>query len=111
MKKILIDSCTIILLAKASVLEIFSNHNEIITTKQVYEEVLEGKKKLFPDALLLERLKKENKVNIISSNIASTEKIMLDYAMGNGEASLIAVAIKGKDTLVATDNKIGRAHV
>lgn len=108
MKKILTDSCTFILLAKASVLETFSDNNTVMTTKQVYDEVLEGKKKLLPDALLLERLKNENKVKVISSNLALTQKIMHDYAMGIGEASVISIAIKEKEIIVATDNMQGR---
>jgi predicted nucleic acid-binding protein len=108
MKKIFVDSCTFILLAKASVLELFSNNNIVMTTKNVYDEVLEGKKKLFPDALLLERLKNENKIKVTSLNSASTQKIMQDYAMGVGEASLISVAIKEKNVIIATDNMQGR---
>ena len=56
------DACSIILLAKASVLEEFTKWKEVFVTNGVYREVLEGKDKKFFDALLTEKLVGENKI-------------------------------------------------
>lgn len=108
MKKLVIDSCSVILLAKASVLETLAQAQELYITGAVAEEVLEGKKKLFADALLLERLLHEKKIKYTMSAKEMTEKIMSDYNMGRGEASIIAEGIKEKELIIVTDNLQGR---
>ena len=50
-----IDACSAILLAKATLLETVFETYDIQITKQAYEEVAEGKKEMFADALLIER--------------------------------------------------------
>ncbi|MBI5002854.1 hypothetical protein HZC31_05685 [Candidatus Woesearchaeota archaeon] len=108
MKKLLIDSCSIILLAKASVLEKLAEVHEATITSAVAEEVLAGKKKLFADALLLDRLLNEKKIRNVFHPKEITEKIMNDYNMGKGEASIIAVGLKEKEIIIVTDNLQGR---
>lgn len=97
-----------ILLAKASVLEVCVVVHSIVVTTEVYAEVLEGKKNVFPDALLLERLINEKKIRLLKAETKITNKLMQDFHMAKGEASTIAVGIKEKGVLVATDNKQGR---
>lgn len=104
---IVMDSCTVILLAKASVLEAFAEVHEARITGNVLDEVLKGKEKMQQDALLLERLHKEGKIVIIEHSKAVAGKLMKDFNMGKGEASTVAAAI-GKNCVVATDNKQGR---
>lgn len=106
--KICIDACTLILLAKASVLETVLIAYEVVTSKQVYEEVLAGKKKMFPDALLIERLADEKKLNIVFSPEDLTKRIKQDFAMAEGEASVISCGLSQKGMIIATDNKQGR---
>jgi len=108
MKKLIVDSCTIILLAKASVLETASESYILLITQEVYKEVLEGKTKQFKDALLTERLKETNKIKIVKPDTILMNKLMKDFNMGEGEASTVAIAIKDKNTITATDNKQGR---
>lgn len=102
------DACSIILLAKASVLESATAWYDLYLTKQVYNEVLEGKPKMFPDSLLLERLQKEGKIRLIEADQKILEKMTLDFNMGKGEASTIAVGIKENNMLIVTDNRQGR---
>lgn len=105
---LIIDACSMILLAKASVLEACVAMHSITVTTEVYNEVLEGKKKVFPDALLLERLVNEKKIRLLKADTKITNKLMQDFHMAKGEASTIAFGIKEKDVLVVTDNKQGR---
>ncbi len=102
------DACSLILLAKASVLETILSAYTISITNNVFEEVMKGKAKMSTDALLLERLYNEKKMSVISADNTLTKKIMTDFNMGKGEASTIAVGLKEKDSIVATDNRQGR---
>ncbi|HLC90180.1 MAG TPA: hypothetical protein VJI15_00265 [Candidatus Nanoarchaeia archaeon] len=102
------DACTVILLAKASVLEVALHAFKIVLTKEVYEEVIAGKKMMFQDALLLERLHHEQKIIIIPTPEILQHKLEIDFNMGRGEASVIAVGIADKEIVIATDNRQGR---
>src|SRR3989338_485319 len=101
------DSCSVILLAKATLLETAAVAYKVAITAQVEEEVLEGKKDKLADALLVERLVKESKLRIIDIDKKLSQKIADDFNMGKGEASAIAAAIKDK-CIAATDNRQGR---
>jgi predicted nucleic acid-binding protein len=105
--KIIMDACSIILLAKASVLETAAKKHSIEITRSVYDEVIAGKKKVAPDALLLERLCKERLITINKENKDKAKKIMNDFNMGKGEAATIASGM-GNDFIIATDNRQGR---
>ena len=110
---IIADACTVILLAKASVLETVAATYRLATPKPVYDEVLAGKENLFPDALLFERLVNEKKITVVFAPEKVSKKLQRDFNMGAGESSVIAVGITENKALVATDNKQGRmaAHV
>ena len=105
--KIVIDACTVILLAKATVLEPFTQAFGIIVTKDVLDEVIQGKQKLFDDALIIERLQKEKKIKLEIVPGRVVAKLADDFGLGKGEASVIATAIK-ENAIVATDNRQGR---
>lgn len=106
---ILFDSCTLILLAKASVLETLAALHRIHVPEEVRREVLAGKKHLFPDALLVERLTNEKKLVSVPTSKAVSHKIAADFNMGRGEASVIANALVRPGWSVATDNRQGRS--
>lgn len=106
--KIILDTCSVILLAKASVLEDFSEQHNLVITDGAYNEVVKGKEKKFLDALLLERLCKEKKIS--KTNVKSkylVNKFKKDFGLGGGEASTIALTIETKQSIL-TDNKQGR---
>jgi len=103
------DSCSIILLAKANVLEDFVNWKKVVIARAVYDEVVEGKKKKFFDALLTERLCNEKKLKIIDiKNIGLLKKLKEDYGLGDGEAETIAAYLEEKFKGLITDNRQGR---
>mgnify|MGYP001570717943 CR=1 FL=1 len=107
--KIAIDSCSIILLSKATVLEAVCKEYDLIMAKTVYEEVLKGKDKKFMDALLTEKMVKEKKIIIKKvANARLVNKLIRDFNLGNGEAEALALAISGECECIITDNKQGR---
>lgn len=104
---IIADSCSIILLAKATILEKTIEVYNLNITPKVLEEVIKGKDKMHLDALIVEKLKNENKLKITEDNKMITQKLAVDFNMGFGEASTISAA-KDKKCIVVTDNKQGR---
>lgn len=106
--KIVADACSIILLAKSSVLEESAKQHDLAVTDRVYKEVIAGKGKKYSDALLTERLYKEKKIKKITVKSKKLlNKIKKDYGMGDGEASTLVISLKtGKGIL--TDNRQGR---
>lgn len=107
--KIAIDSCSVILLAKATVLEVLANNYELFITEKVYKEVLEGKDKKFIDALLTEKLVKEKSLKIKKvKNNKLTKKVMEDFNIGIGEAETLALVMEKQCEAIITDNKQGR---
>ena len=107
--KIAIDSCSVILLAKASVLEAFADNHRLCIVNNVYKEVLEGKSKKFIDALLAEKLVKESKISIRKAKNANLiKKLMNDFNIGAGEAGTLTLALDKECDAVCTDNKQGR---
>ena len=106
--KVAVDSCSIILLSKATVLESFSKNYNLCITEEVYEEVLEGKHEKFIDALLTEKLVNENKIKIIKINDEIANKLIQDFNLGIGEAKTLGLLLDNKCEVIITDNKQGR---
>ena len=107
--KIAVDSCSIIQLAKATILETLSVKYNLFITEKVYKEILKGKDKKFIDALLTERLVKEKKIKIskvMNNNL--TKKIMQDFNLGIGEAETLTLVMEKQCEAIITDNKQGR---
>lgn len=107
--KLVVDACSIILLAKATVLEEVAKWRQVMISTGVYKEVMEGKGKQGIDALILEKLGEEKKITI-KNNIKKelVEKLMTDLGLGDGEAESIALALETKEKMIVTDNKQGR---
>lgn len=109
MKKIIMDACTVILLAKASVLESAAKTFNVILPKSVYEEVLAGKAKKYADALLTNHLVETKIISLMKiENNKLKEQIKWDFGMGDGEAEAITLQLEENFDGVATDNKQGR---
>ncbi len=107
--KIVADACTIILLAKAGVLETVAKTYTLIITEQVLEEVLAGKKHGAVDAVITEKLYQNKFIQTkrLKSPIIM-RKLMKDFGMGKGEAATVAYALSEPVGAVATDNRQGR---
>lgn len=107
--KLALDSCSVILLAKATILESMCKKYELIMAKTVYEEILKGKDKKFMDALLTEKLVKEKKIIVKTAiNAKLVNKLIRDFNLGKGEAETLALVIGEECDAIVTDNKQGR---
>lgn len=105
--RIIVDACSIILLARATVFEELTKWKNLTISEEVYNEVLKGKDKKLLDALLLERLVKEKNIGLKKANQKIVNKLINDFSLGYGEAESIALALESKNVLL-TDNKQGR---
>ena len=107
--KIALDSCSIILLAKAAVLETLADNYDLAITNKVYKEILDGKNKKFIDALLTERLVKEGAIKIKKvENDKLVKKLIRDFNFGIGEAETLVLILGKQCEVIGTDNKQGR---
>lgn len=103
------DACSIILLAKSTVLEEFAKRNHLTIPQEVYREVTAGKEKKLFDALLMERLAKEKKIVVLkTANPSAVEKLAHDFGMGKGEAETLSLTLEDPRRIILTDNKQGR---
>lgn len=105
---IVLDSSTLILLARAELLEKFieSCGQKVAIPKQVEKESCAAKKSL--DALLIQKAISEGSLSVMTvRNRKVYEKVRDDFALGKGEAEAIALAFAKKAKLVAIDDKSG----
>ena len=102
---IIADATALILLAKVSVLEIFVNRNNVIISKIVYEEVAKGKETGRKDSILVEKLVKENKLNLKTSNKSIKDSIEKLFNLKAGELEVVSLAYKTKHTILSDDKK------
>jgi len=103
---IVFDASTLVLLAKAEVLEEFLVVSEMdaVMPKEVAREACEVKQSV--DALLIQRLIGEKKIAVVSLKDREVcEKLRRDLGLGRGEAEAVALALLKKADLVATDDK------
>lgn len=103
------DACTVILLAKASILRTTAETYTLIMPQEVKTEVLAGKIIHATDAFIIEKLIEEKAIRITKTkNTQIYEQLQKDFGMGNGEAAVLAYARNKKSSIVATDNRQGR---
>jgi predicted nucleic acid-binding protein len=100
-----VDSSSLILLAKASVLETLSSVNVIVIGRMVYDEsAVMGKELGKADSLLIERLVSEKRIIVMEAPIK--EKSLLSHAYGikGGENETVALALSTGCRKVLTDD-------
>lgn len=105
---IVLDSSTLILLARAELLEKFieSCGQKVAIPRHVEKECCAAKKSL--DALLIQKAISEGGISVMTvRNRQVYEKVRDDFALGKGEAEAIALAFGKKAKLVAIDDKSG----
>ena len=103
---IVFDASTLILLAKAELLETFlaKSKMEAAVPREVAREACEVKQSL--DALVIQRLIHEKKITVEPlKERALCEKTRRELGLGAGEAEAIALAIVKSAQLVATDGR------
>ena len=97
-----IDSSSLIILLKMNFFDVLINlYNQLIITGAVYQEVIvNGKKKDKQEAIIGEKLIKEEKIKIHVIN----EELM-DLKLGIGETEIIHNSINNKSSCVIEDKK------
>ena len=104
-----LDACTVILLAKAGVLEDLVKAHTTFIPEGAYKEVVEGKKDMLADALITERLVGERLLEVVKSkDTKMLQKLEGDFGLGKGESETINIYFEKKLDAVATDNRQGR---
>ncbi|MEM3126781.1 MAG: hypothetical protein QW331_01800 [Candidatus Woesearchaeota archaeon] len=100
MKKIGLDSDSLIKLAKVTILETLAESVTCIISGQVYEEtVFEGKKNLYDDAEIIEELVKRSKIKKIPVKNKEIQGI------GKGESATYHLWKAKKVDVIISDNK------
>lgn len=102
---IIADATALILLAKVTILEKFTNRNDVIIPKIVYEEVIVGKEKGRNDSILAERLVQEKKLKIRLPNTLIRNKIEKLFNLKAGELDVVSLAYKTKNIILSDDKK------
>ena len=101
MYKFVLDADAIIKLAKAGVLEKLADNAYCILTQEVYEEVIKGKEKMYPDAIATEDLVQSGKLKLLKKTRSEEAK-----SAGLGEKSaLAAFQLYRGDALITDDAK------
>ena len=103
---IVFNSSTLILLAKAELLDGFLAElgEKVVIPKEVERECCEEKRT--PDALSIQALIQNKKITVEPLKARRLcAKILADFPLGKGEAEALALAFSRKARLFATDDK------
>lgn len=102
---VIFDSSTLILLAKISLLDTFiANYSgKCVMPHKVKEEVLEGKSEEIP---VIVKLIEDGKIQVLKiKSDMLVKKLMEDFNIDLGETEALALAVKEKPAIVATDDR------
>ena len=103
MSQMVVDSSTIILLAKCSLLQIVCDLFDVIVPKAVNVEVAsEDLVKNYPDAALISGLTSKGAIKV--QNPDSTDRLTLPLSLHKGEEDALLLAVKLGRLLFATDD-------
>ena len=109
----IIDSSSLILIAKINRLDILENiYQSVNITEEIYKEVVESGLQIdAPDAKIIKEAEENNKIRIISLNgeyLELSKKIRDRYNLDFGESDAIALALQQKNKGIIIDEKLGR---
>jgi len=105
---IILDSSTLILIARIDLLDPFlaGVQSRVAIPTEVERECCGVKRTL--DALMIQKALDESRVQVVAvKNHRLIAKLQVDFNMGKGEAEAIALAIKEKAQLLGIDDKNG----
>ncbi|MFA4887125.1 MAG: hypothetical protein WC595_02850 [Candidatus Nanoarchaeia archaeon] len=101
MVKFVLDSDGVIKLTKAELIRVLAKKYDCVITQQVYEELMEGKKKMYEDAFVVEELVEEKEVKVKSVKLNSE----MDE-LGKGEHSILEMwKNENADAVISDDRK------
>jgi predicted nucleic acid-binding protein len=99
---------TLILIAKAELLDLFLAHVNVPVAipSEVEKECCASKKAL--DAIIIQRALDESRIEVLTvRNRRLVAKLQADFNLGKGEAEAVALALNEKAQLVGIDDKNG----
>lgn len=105
---IVFDASTLILIAKAELLDLFLAHVSVPVAipSEVERECCGSTKAL--DALIIQRALDDSRVKTVAvKNRRLVAKLQADFSLGRGEAEAIALALNEKAQLLGIDDKNG----
>lgn len=105
---IIFDASTLILLAKAEILEPFLAGSKLRAAipEEVQRECCGGKKAL--DALIIQKALDDFRIKVVAvNNKRMITKLQSDFSLGRGEAEAIALALGEKAEFLGIDDKNG----
>ncbi|MEI8364384.1 MAG: hypothetical protein WCF78_02920 [archaeon] len=106
MKLIVGDASSLILLAKANILDDLLELTDIIVPTIVYDEIMKGKEKNKQDAYYIEQLINLNKIKIEDPQDINVSQIKFLYSLDAGELYAITLA-KEKSIDLLIDDRDG----
>ena len=105
---IIFDASTLILIAKAELLDLFlaTVSLPVAVPGEVEKECCGSKKTL--DAVIIQRALDESRIKtVVVRNRRLVAKLQADFSLGRGEAEAIALALNEKAQVVGIDDKNG----
>jgi predicted nucleic acid-binding protein len=103
---IVIDSSSLILLSKATVLETISSLNSIVIGRSVYEEsATRGKELSRPDSLIIEKLVAEGKILVAAGPLKERAILEASYGIRKGENETVALSLNNGRARILTDDR------
>jgi len=105
---IVFDASTLILTAKAGLLDVFlASVKSVVKIPRAVERESCGAKKTF-DSLIIEKAIDESRIEVTTvGNRKLVAKIEADFRLGRGEAEAVALAVNEKAKLLCIDDKQG----
>ena len=102
------DASTLILIAKADLLDLFLAHASVpVAIPSEVERECSGSKKAL-DALIIRRALDESRIKVVPvRNRRLIAKLREDFSLGSGEAEAIALALHEKAQALGIDDKSG----
>ena len=104
---IVFDASTLILIAKADLLDLFlTSINVPVAIPGEVEKECSSKKAL--DAIIIQKTLDESRIEVFTlKNRRLVAKLQTDFSLGRGEAEAIALALDEKAQIVGIDDKNG----
>jgi predicted nucleic acid-binding protein len=105
---IIFDASTLILIAKAELLDLFLASIKLpVAIPSDFEKECCGSKKAL-DALIIQKALYESRIEVVAvRNRRLVRKLQADFSLGGGEAEAIALALHEKAQLLGIDDKNG----
>ncbi|MBI2565174.1 hypothetical protein HYV79_04280 [Candidatus Woesearchaeota archaeon] len=106
MKNLVLNTSSSIFFAKIGLLPHLLKHLKLITSKEIYQEVLDGDELRYKDAKIIMQYFENKKIKIIKAK--QTKKIAKEFKISENDASVISLAHEQNCFLASEDRQIER---